>query len=121
MPQRTRYLVHDYANGTGRYPKILGRCLLSGVKQTSGGLVRIGSKETGRDGTEIETDAACPEMLMMRVTLGRGVLAAKKPSPSAGCMTNHGTTRSAIANTRAEMSVGPEASSKRLIAKLRAA
>ena len=24
---------------------------------TSGGLVRIGSKETGRDGTEIETDA----------------------------------------------------------------
>jgi len=117
MPQRTRYLVHDYANGTGRYPKILGRCLLSGVKQTSGGLVRIGSKETGRDGTEIETDAACPEMLMMRVTLGRGVLAAKKPSPSAGCMTNNGTTRSAIANTRAEMSVGPEASTKRLIAK----
>src|SRR5215470_4742070 len=61
--------------------------------------------------------AACPEMLMMRVTFGCGVFAAKKPSPSAGCITNHGTTRSAIANTIAEMSVGPEASNKRLIAK----
>src|SRR5215469_18469534 len=48
-------------------------------------------------------------MLTMRVTLGCGVLAAKNPSPSAGCMTNHGATRSAIANTSAEMSVGPEA------------
>ena len=28
-----------------------------GGKQISGGLVRIGSKETGRDGTEVETDA----------------------------------------------------------------
>ena len=27
------------------------------MRKTSGGLVRIGSKETGRDGTEIETDA----------------------------------------------------------------
>jgi hypothetical protein len=65
---------------------------------------RIGSKEADRDGPEIETGAeSCmPEMLMMRVTLGCGVLAVKNPNPSAGCMTNHGATRSAIANTSAE-------------------
>ena len=37
-------------------------------------------------------------MLMIRVALGCGAFAAMNPSPSAGCMTNHGATRSAIAN-----------------------